>query len=118
MPETPHTMIYAPLSDAPGAMSVYQCCGTWSYLGPQAMFHLWREHGLTAEAASAQVEMVRELAASPSTHHPGSNAAPPMPMPPTSSTACGQPMPSGSNAAAKQAIIDESLACFRSRERR
>lgn len=122
MPEIPHTMTYALLPGATDGVSVYQCqcCRLWFYHAPQAMFHLWRWHGLTAEEAWAQVDIVRS--ASVPAQPPGSNTAPPTPGPgaataiPSNANTIGFVQASfldGDIATEKQALIDECLARFR-----
>lgn len=94
MPEKPHAMIYAPISNATDAVPVYQCCGMQFFQAPQAIFHLWQRHHYTTDAARAQVGMVRWA--------PGDTHVPSCP---------DQSTPLGI-AAEKQAIIDKGLHRF------
>lgn len=118
MPEIPHAMTYAPLPDAPAMPPVFQCCAQWFYLAHQAMFHLWHEHGFTAEAAWAQIDVVRGVSVPAQLH--GSNAAPPIqaqPLPPLHPWApsSAPQAPPSSIAAEKQALVDASLARFQAK---
>ena len=52
-------MIYEPLPGGDGR-PYFQCCGLMIPQPPQAMYHLWRFHGLTPEDAWAEVRSPRE----------------------------------------------------------
>lgn len=61
--ETPKTIPLAYGVMPGGSVPVYQCCGTWCFQAPQAMYHVWRAHGLPFAEADARVVAVREAAA-------------------------------------------------------